>query len=334
MFTEFSSPTKLLVVFGRMIRKVAVRLAALALAALAATLLLLVPGVRPTRSGAPRHRQALTGILHVTEESRPPSSAGAATFAAARRPQPDQLEARSSAPAVAVVAVSKYGGGSASTQPSGSAPCCAFWPPRQLNVSLTWPVAMKRPITVLMKAGNLDGRFACDVPCQYVTHAPADGGVDVVVGEAARPVVPEQVRLANPRVLTAARSMESASYYPALKQLSQQVDAAMLTSLAASQVPVTYLRRSSIAMWGSAPVVWNETALLALAAGRGASAVFVARNCASRNGREQARPATPPRRHAARRRHPPPPPTAAAHNPHPYLTHTLTRTPTHALSRR
>ena len=74
----------------------------------------------------------------------------------------------------------------------------------------------------------------------------------------------------------------------------------MLTRLGASQVPVTYLRRSSIAMWGAAPVVWNASGLLALAASRRASAVFVARNCASRNGREQARPATPPRRHAAR----------------------------------
>lgn len=86
----------------------------------------------------------------------------------------------------------------------------------------------------------------------------------------------------------------------------------MLTRLGASQVPVTYLRRSSIAMWGSAPVVWNASGLLALAASRGASAVFVARNCASRNGREQARLATPPRRHAARRatrrRHPHTPP--------------------------
>ena len=61
----------------------------------------------------------------------------------------------------------------------------------------------------------------------------------------------------------------------------------MLTRLGASQVPVTYLRRSSIAMWGAAPVVWNASGLLALAASRRASAVFVARNCASRNGREK-----------------------------------------------
>ena len=119
----------------------------------------------------------------------------------------------------------------------------------------------------------------------------------------------------------------------------------MLTSLAASQVPVTYLRRSSIAMWGSAPVVWNETALLALAAARRASAVFVARNCASRNGREQAKPATPPRRHAARRaarrRHPPPSPvpspilsTTPHPLPHPYPHPYLARPLTHTLSRR
>ena len=89
----------------------------------------------------------------------------------------------------------------------------------------------------------------------------------------------------------------------------------MLTRLGASQVPVTYLRRSSIAMWGAAPVVWNASGLLALAASRRASAVFVARNCASRNGREQARPATPPRRHAAP---PAAPPAAAIYTPHPY----------------
>ena len=103
----------------------------------------------------------------------------------------------------------------------------------------------------------------------------------------------------------------------------------MLTRLGASQVPVTYLRRSSIAMWGAAPVVWNASGLLALAASRRASAVFVARNCASRNGREQARPATPPRRHAApprratRRRHPHAPPVPAP---------TLSTTPTHTLN--
>ena len=106
----------------------------------------------------------------------------------------------------------------------------------------------------------------------------------------------------------------------------------MLTRLGASQVPVTYLRRSSIAMWGAAPVVWNASGLLALAASRRASAVFVARNCASRNGREQARPATPPRRHAApprratRRRHPHAPPRTR--------THTLYDTPTHTLTTR
>ena len=105
----------------------------------------------------------------------------------------------------------------------------------------------------------------------------------------------------------------------------------MLTRLGASQVPVTYLRRSSIAMWGAAPVVWNASGLLALAASRRASAVFVARNCASRNGREQARPATPPRRHAApprratRRRHPHAPPRTRTHlhslRYHPYPHH-------------
>ena len=98
----------------------------------------------------------------------------------------------------------------------------------------------------------------------------------------------------------------------------------MLTRLGASQVPVTYLRRSSIAMWGAAPVVWNASGLLALAASRRASAVFVARNCASRNGREQARPATPhtPPRH-------PQPPSAL---PTRTLTHTLYDTPTHTLT--
>ena len=176
-----------------MIRRVAVRLAALALAALAATLVLLVPTPRTTRRAVPRRHQPLSGILHVTEEARPPCSAEAATsFGGARRPQLEQLGAHSSAPAVASVAVSEHGVGSASAQPSGAAACCALWPPRQLNVSLTWPVPMNRPVTVLMKAGNLDGPFACDVPCQYATHVPAGGGVDVVVGEAAVPVVPEQ----------------------------------------------------------------------------------------------------------------------------------------------
>ena len=169
--------------------RVAVRLGALALVALAGAAVLLVPDARATKSGAPRRRQALTGTLLVTEEPRPPSTP-AATPGAARRQQLNGGRSMTSAAAVAV----KHGGGASAAQLSGAAPCCAFWPPRQLNVSMSWPVSMTRPITVLMKAGNLDGRFACDVPCQYVTHAPTDGGVDVVVGEAARPAVPEQAR--------------------------------------------------------------------------------------------------------------------------------------------
>ena len=178
---------------------------------------------------------------------------------------------------------------------------------------------MERPIVVLMRAGKVDASFACDVPCQYATRPPPDGHVDVVVGEAARPSVPEQVRASNPHVLSAARSMESNLYYPSLRTLHKVVDVAMLTTRETSLVPVTYLRRSSIAMWGTAPVVWNASALRSLAAASSSSAsasssassssssaasaaaaaaaasgrprpsaVFVARNCASRNGREQA----------------------------------------------
>ena len=66
----------------------------------------------------------------------------------------------------------------------------------------------------------------------------------------------------------------------------------MTTSLHTSAVPVVYLTRSSIAKWGAAPVAWNASALThhfgrRRAAPRSA-AVFVARNCHSKNGREEA----------------------------------------------
>jgi hypothetical protein len=63
----------------------------------------------------------------------------------------------------------------------------------------------------------------------------------------------------------------------------------MTTDLQTSQVPVVYLTRSSIAKWNSVPVQWNASALLARFGGSAEgqpSAVFVARNCHSKNGRE------------------------------------------------
>lgn len=86
-------------------------------------------------------------------------------------------------------------------------------------------------------------------------------------------------------MLTAARSMESAVNYPLLKRLPQQVAAAMTTNLRTSRVPVVYLTRGSIQKWNTSPV-WTASALRALAGRRGTAASFVARNCASRNGRE------------------------------------------------
>ena len=267
-------------------RVVCFRVAALALAALAVLTVLLEARAASSSSALRRPPQALSGVLVVAEPAAAVAVAESAGADEAQQPPAgvvtSSVGTSTAARAPAVVDISIP----FAPAPAASA-CCSLRTPRPHNVSLSSPVPMKRPITVLMRAGNLDGPFACDVPCQFATHTPADGDVDVVVGEAARPTVPEQVRQANPRVLTAARSMESASYYPALKTLHQQVDAAMLTTLATSQVPVTYLRRSSVAMWGTAPVVWNASALRALAARKGASAVFVARNCASRNGREQ-----------------------------------------------
>jgi hypothetical protein len=122
-----------------------------------------------------------------------------------------------------------------------------------------------------------------------MTLEPPDADVDVVVGEAAPPIVSAKIRRANPLVATAARSMESAIYYPSLRRLPEQVDASMTTDLQTSQVPVVYLTRSSIAKWNSVPVQWNASALLARFGGSAEgqpSAVFVARNCHSKNGRE------------------------------------------------
>ena len=134
--------------------------------------------------------------------------------------------------------------------------CCSIEPLPPLNVSLTYPVPMLRPIHVFMQTGHVDAAWPCDVPCEYSTSLPAKGDVDVIVGEAGAPNVPAEVRRLNPSVLTAARSMESSINYPLLRQLPTQVGAAMTTSLSASTVPVVYLSRSSVRKWGT-PAVWN-----------------------------------------------------------------------------
>ena len=151
------------------------------------------------------------------------------------------------------------------------------------------PVKMKRPIRVLFRTGNFDGRWPCDVPCEYSTSDSGEGGeVDIVIGEAGPPQVPTHLKLSNPKLLTGARSMESAVNYPALKGLRTSVDCPMTTSLKQSEVPVVYLTRSSIAKWGQAPIAWNASELAAEAGANKArsAAVFVAKNCHSKNERE------------------------------------------------
>ena len=171
---------------------------------------------------------------------------------------------------------------------SEAAACCKLPPAYNHSVTLEWPVRLAHPVRVLMRAGNLNGRFECDVPCEYTTSASAHGGdVDVVVGEQSPPQVPQEISSKNPEVLTAARSMESAAIYTALRTLHRHVGAAMTTTLNTSAVPVTYLARSSIAKWGVAPQVFDRDRLRAHARARNATAVFVARNCASRSSREQ-----------------------------------------------
>ena len=172
--------------------------------------------------------------------------------------------------------------------------CCVLRSPPPLNITLGKPVKMERPIRVLFRTGNFDGPWACDVPCEYTTSEPereSGGGVDVVIGEGGPPTVSSALRASNRKVLTGARSMESAVNYPSLKHLGEQVDCPMTTSLHQSAVPVVYLTRSSIAKWGSAPVAWNASTIRAAFPARvsgrhRSSAVFVARNCHSKNGRE------------------------------------------------
>lgn len=156
---------------------------------------------------------------------------------------------------------------------------------------------MSRPIRVLFRTGNHDGSWPCDVPCEYLTSEPRVGTIDVVVGEGGPPALTAALRKANPGIATAARSMESAINYPGLKSLPSQVDCPMTTNLRTSVVPVVYLTRSSIKLWGKAPPVWNASALAEHfsqqqsrrdGAKARASTVFIARNCHSRNGREDA----------------------------------------------
>ena len=186
------------------------------------------------------------------------------------------------------------------------------------------PIKMSRPIRVLFRTGNFDGAWPCDVPCEYTTsesiHHEKDS-IDVLVGEGGPPSISAEMRRNNPSLATAARSMESAINYPTLASLPEQVDVPMTTSLRTSVVPVVYLSRSSIVKWGEAPVAWNSSMLRAhYGAGSGstgggigggsspggggvssaagssssagssrqaAAAVFVARNCHSKNGREE-----------------------------------------------
>mgnify|MGYP001196240185 CR=1 FL=1 len=148
---------------------------------------------------------------------------------------------------------------------SEAAACCKLPPAYNHSVTLEWPKRLAHPVRVLMRAGNLNGRFECDVPCEYTTSASAHGGdVDVVVGEQSPPQVPKEISSKNPEVLTAARSMESAAIYTALRTLHRHVGAAMTTTLNTSAVPVTYLARSSIAKWGVAPQVFDALAPLEL----------------------------------------------------------------------
>ena len=155
---------------------------------------------------------------------------------------------------------------------------------------------MGRPIRVLFRTGNFDGRWPCDVPCEYTTSDSAEEEIDIVIGEGAPPTVTATMHSGSDgsrrskKVLTGARSMESTVYYPSLKGLPEQVDCPMTTNLKTAQVPVVYLTRSSIAKWGASPVAWNASQIAAAFGGRGSpqrrSAVFVARNCHSKNGRE------------------------------------------------
>lgn len=210
---------------------------------LAALVLVLILLVQPQRLDVPRYvprrRRALRGSLVVVE-----SVPRAVLPASVVRPAIEAIK-----PRLDTVTQSSLADITADVGPQhwpaavSTGRCCALAPVTPLNVTLTWPVAMERPIVVLMRTGKLDASFACDVPCQYTTRPPPDAHVDVVVGEAARPTVPEQVRAANPHVLSAARSMESNLYYPSLRTLHKVVDAAMLTTLATSLVPVTYVAR-------------------------------------------------------------------------------------------
>ena len=166
--------------------------------------------------------------------------------------------------------------------------CCHLQSPPPLNITLKKPVPMSRPIRVIFHTGNFDGPWPCDVPCEYST-GDHGGDADVVIGEGGVPSISSTLKRISPHILTGARSMESAINYPTLKHLGEQVDCPMTTSLATSAVPVVYLTRSSIAKWGSAPVAWNASALSErFGSGRlrPPAAVFVARNCHSKNGRE------------------------------------------------
>lgn len=137
---------------------------------------------------------------------------------------------------------------SVSKAPRSKARCCSLDERPPLGVTLQRPVAMGRPIRVLMRHGNFDGPWPCDVPCEFATSV--DGRkkpeVDVVVGEGGPPTIPAELKRSNPQLLTAARSMECAKYYPALRQLPKQVQGSLISTLVRLASCLTLLSSTTV----------------------------------------------------------------------------------------
>ena len=139
---------------------------------LAALVLVLILLVQPQRLEVPhyvpRRRRALRGSL-VVVESVPRAVLPASVVRPAIeaiKPRLDTVTQSSLADITADVGPQHWPAAVSTDR------CCALAPVTPLNVTLTWPVAMERPIVVLMRTGKLDASFACDVPCQYTTRPP------------------------------------------------------------------------------------------------------------------------------------------------------------------
>lgn len=201
-----------------------------------------------------------------------------ATLGLPKPPPPPPLEAR---------------GGEAEAEALGA--CCELAPARTLTAAeITRLNDGRLPVTIaLMNGGSRQklGLIACDVPCEVtLAWSPAAHvrQVDVLLERsniANESTVPNAAARLGGLQARALSSMESTGYYAGLEPSElKALGVISMTTSRRSDVPVTYLRKRSIASWGARPAIWTAQRLAALDA-RAPLISMVASNCGAKTGR-------------------------------------------------